>query len=636
MLKRLISCITIFLLLVFAMPIIHISADKTAFDVVFVIDNSGSMRASDKERLALSGSMMLIDLLSGTNSRAGYVMFSDRILDKRSLEVINGNTALIDALKSTEYPDIGATDIGFAMSEGFSLFENTGNKKVVILLSDGKPEAKGKTANELYSAISTQTQRFKDENIPVYTIGLNNDGSVDIANMKSIAMETNGGFYEVNKNTDLADCFIDIFVSLRNAKISRMQTTDNTGVSVLINENIEEIAVINIGTKPLATINAYDGDTKIPVNSTLKAEEKYTYMRLDNKGIENFKVTEENAFINIITIPKEIKNYTVTFINDDKTNEVLIAENSPVTEPSVSTKTDYKFLGWFLEEEKFDFSKPVNADITLTAKWEYLIVPHTVFFIGRSNNNSADMSIEVEYGGKLPEINFPITADTVGYSLDGWFTDSTFNNEFDSNTPIFDNITLYGKFTPISVNPTSAIILFILALLSAAFSFLIFPKIMDSKLFNMPPLVSSIFTVITNTLICLSMLFLFNDVISLKVMNFAIPKNDFFGKKYFEVYMLYYFYTAIVGGFVFNFIFAYIVPAFTSTMMKVKHWQFITFMFISLIGIVFPLYFWYVCGFGVKIFAFLLIPYFVAYPVNFLISSLAVRATYAKHFRFII
>ena len=36
-------------------------------------------------------------------------------------------------------------------------------------------------------------------------------------------------------------------------------------------------------------------------------------------------------------------------------------------EPS---REGYKFLGWYIGDEEFDFTKSINKDITLEARWE--------------------------------------------------------------------------------------------------------------------------------------------------------------------------------------------------------------------------------------------------------------------------
>lgn len=75
-----------------------------------------------------------------------------------------------------------------------------------------------------------------------------------------------------------------------------------------------------------------------------------------------------------LTAKWEINKFKVTFdtdggepIPDDQFVEWGLFVEEPTTEP---TKTGYTFDGWYLGDEKYDFSAAVEQNITLTAKWE--------------------------------------------------------------------------------------------------------------------------------------------------------------------------------------------------------------------------------------------------------------------------
>ena len=44
--------------------------------------------------------------------------------------------------------------------------------------------------------------------------------------------------------------------------------------------------------------------------------------------------------------------------------------NTKLNKPSDPTYDGYKFMGWYLNGEKYDFNAIVKNDITLVAKWE--------------------------------------------------------------------------------------------------------------------------------------------------------------------------------------------------------------------------------------------------------------------------
>lgn len=68
--------------------------------------------------------------------------------------------------------------------------------------------------------------------------------------------------------------------------------------------------------------------------------------------------------------PKPEKYYTVTSDVDGEKESVSVKEGEKASEKEAPQKEGYTFLGWYLEDQKYDFETPVNTDITLCAKWE--------------------------------------------------------------------------------------------------------------------------------------------------------------------------------------------------------------------------------------------------------------------------
>ena len=126
---------------------------------------------------------------------------------------------------------------------------------------------------------------------------------------------------------------------------------------------------------------------------------------------------------------------TVTkFIDNDKNSK--FAELVP--EP---TKENYTFAGWYNGDKKFDFTTVPTGDVTLTAKWN--INQYTVKFVS-DHGSFADQTIE--HGGTITTDNLTIP-EVEGYTFGGWYTDDTYDTEFDFNTPITHDTKVYAKWT---------------------------------------------------------------------------------------------------------------------------------------------------------------------------------------------
>ena len=86
--------------------------------------------------------------------------------------------------------------------------------------------------------------------------------------------------------------------------------------------------------------------------------------------------------------------------------------------PAAPTRDGYAFAGWYTAKDggsKYDFAKPVTADLTLYAHWT--IDKHTVTF--DSNGGSTVASATVDYGKTAAR---PAAPTRDGYAFAGWYT----------------------------------------------------------------------------------------------------------------------------------------------------------------------------------------------------------------------
>ncbi len=129
-------------------------------------------------------------------------------------------------------------------------------------------------------------------------------------------------------------------------------------------------------------------------------------------------------------------SYEVSFMSDGKeyTSET-VRKGNDLEEPEAPTKEGYKFLGWYLDGEKYDFSKEVTEDMKLEAKWQ--INTYTVTIDDGMGNVTKQ---EIEYNQKVKE---PSVSERKGYHLDGWYVK---NNKFDFSKGIKEDITIEARW----------------------------------------------------------------------------------------------------------------------------------------------------------------------------------------------
>ena len=147
---------------------------------------------------------------------------------------------------------------------------------------------------------------------------------------------------------------------------------------------------------------------------------------------------------NIVLVAKwnedpSVKRFEVTFdsAGGSKVDKQRVIENEKATEPKVPTYEGYTFLGWYLNEKKYDFKTSVTGNITLRAKWEK-VVQYTVTF--NKDNGTSNEIQKVTSGEKVSKPNNPTKT---GARFEEWLYN---NKAFDFNTPITSDITLTARY----------------------------------------------------------------------------------------------------------------------------------------------------------------------------------------------
>ena len=217
-----------------------------------------------------------------------------------------------------------------------------------------------------------------------------------------------------------------------------------------VTENITLTAKWNI-SKYTVTFNPYGGTpvppaqeveygltaTK-PADPTLKGYTfAFWYLGEDEQNATAYDFDTPVTENITLTAKWNINKYTVTFNTDGGTPVPPAQEveyGLTATEPAAPKKTGYTFDGWYLGDEKYDFSAAVEQNITLTAKWEAKKANvHLMIF------KSGDLS--------TPIVNVPYTTDKLaGDTIDlaeinpssyldfdfeidgGWYDDGMFNS----------------------------------------------------------------------------------------------------------------------------------------------------------------------------------------------------------------
>lgn len=148
-----------------------------------------------------------------------------------------------------------------------------------------------------------------------------------------------------------------------------------------------------------------------------------------------FTMTSEDGSLSVeYVFQPETAVHTVSFDYgiEGMTGSQQVADGGKATEPVAPVRDGYRFDGWLLDGQTYDFATPVTGDITLTAGWT--INTYTVRFDTAGGSSVPEQAID--HGQKITE---PAAPTREGYTFTGWLLDG---RPFDFSTPITGNLTL--------------------------------------------------------------------------------------------------------------------------------------------------------------------------------------------------
>ena len=131
--------------------------------------------------------------------------------------------------------------------------------------------------------------------------------------------------------------------------------------------------------------------------------------------------------------------HTVTFdsAGGSPVEPQTVADGAAAIDPGTPERDGYKFTGWLLDGEPFDFSTPITGDITLVAGWEESEEPapvlHAVTF---DDGTGSTVTVNVQDGETVQE---PAAPERDGYEFTGWLLNG---EPYDFSTPVTGDITL--------------------------------------------------------------------------------------------------------------------------------------------------------------------------------------------------
>ncbi len=165
-----------------------------------------------------------------------------------------------------------------------------------------------------------------------------------------------------------------------------------------------------------------------------------------NGSLWDFAENTISADITLEARWEPIITYTVKFDSNGgtpvETQYISQGARANEVQPATPNGRPGLFLGWYYGNTKWDFNTVVTQNMTLTARWEWLVC--VTFKVQYPDEEaSAVTSVYIEENTTISSIIIPEVENKDRYIFNGWMLD---NKPFDFNTKVTSDLTLTVKW----------------------------------------------------------------------------------------------------------------------------------------------------------------------------------------------
>jgi Ca-activated chloride channel family protein len=204
-------------------PIVFFESEVQPITVVVMLDTSGSMTGSIS-LLKTAAEQFLIRLLPKDKGRVGA--FNDKI--QFNARFTSNRDELVGDVKDLDFGN--GTRLWDAMWASLDELQGIEGRRVVLVFTDGDDTASRVKRGAVMD-------RARDDEVMIYAIGLESNffngqrqvRSKPDAGLRKIAEETGGGYFELEKTSDLAPTFTRVAQELHSQYVLGFAPTDLDG-----------------------------------------------------------------------------------------------------------------------------------------------------------------------------------------------------------------------------------------------------------------------------------------------------------------------------------------------------------------------------------------------------------------------
>ncbi len=324
----------------------------------------------------------------------------------------------------------------------------------------------GATGNGISSIVKTGEEGLVDTYTITYTNGTTstftiNNGATGQTGAVGETGATGNGIKAVEKLS-----------SNGNVDTYRITFTDNSTFDFTVTNGTQgpqgEVGATGTGIKEVKIVDnemivVYTDNTEENLGIITSTDWKAVYDAYKASNPDYTK-SQSEWMAEIVEKALVVPEYTVTFdTNNGSTVEPqIVKKGDKVALPQAPTKDGYKFLGWYVGDEKWSFiGYTVTEDIVLEAKWEAETY-YIKYYWGNERYEQGENYVVDKWIGNNPQaytvgsefdLNLPTELSNLA-TFDGWYLNGTDQKITSIKADTFGNLDLVLKYTPIEYEIT--------------------------------------------------------------------------------------------------------------------------------------------------------------------------------------
>lgn len=278
---------------------------NAGFDIILLMDSSGSMRKNDPQNYRKDAAKLLISLLS-ENDSVGIVSFGDSAktllpLTRNTKGNRNGLFRAISMISSKEF----STNIQEGVRKGYEdIRASSGKDRILVLMSDGKLTLGSREKEEAANAeLSRLLPELSKVGVKLYSVAFTE--SSDMNFLEDLARRT-GGFFKLAVNDkDIHVVFTSIFEKMKSP-----DTVPLEGDTFSVDKDIKEVILV---------ISKKSGTTTVVIDPSGKKHSS-------KKHEQNIQWYESKLF-DMITVKEPAAGKWKVSLSTKEGNRVFIITN---------------------------------------------------------------------------------------------------------------------------------------------------------------------------------------------------------------------------------------------------------------------------------------------------------------------